>query len=407
MSRKLNDWLSSYLKLVDNSEPPTLFKMWAGVSTICAVLQRKCFMQTSLWEKIYPNMYVVLVGPSSCRKGTAMGPSRYFLRGLGVKMAAEAITREALIREIANSMEIDSNGDNMTTHCSLTVFSEELTVFLGQNNWQLMSDLNNWFDCLEVWTYRTKHQGEDEIPGVWVNLFGATTPEFIQSALPQDAIGGGLASRIVFVYGDKKSKICADQSFTAEEIALQKTLQEDLEKIMMLRGEFTRTDEYKRLYVGWYEEQEKSPKFMDGSLVGYNGRRALHVRKLSMVMCASRGSDMTLRGEDFLRAKALMEETEKYMHFVFSGRGRLPTAQILDKIVRLLVVTGSISGQDLMAKFYKDITHDELMSMVKTIEKSGIGIVTYAKNDFTIKLNKEFLKSQGHTLSQPSDEPRL
>ena len=209
VKRQLDDWLDAYLEFTDNTEPPTQFHRWTALSLIASVLQRKCHLE---WGSLtfYPNMYVVLVAPSGkARKGTAMGVGLQMLEELGVKLAAESITREALVRELANVSDkiIYPDNERVEFHSSLTIFSPELTVFLGHNNFQLMSDLTDWYDCRQKWIYRTKNMGTDEIVGVWVNLIGATTPSLIQTALPMDAIGGGLTSRIIFVCEQNKKRI--------------------------------------------------------------------------------------------------------------------------------------------------------------------------------------------------------
>ena len=93
--RMLPDWIDSYMAYVDNTEPAEAFKLWTAIFCIVACLKRKCFLD---WGTItfYPNMYIVLVGPSGCRKGTAMGPGFSMLTELNVRMAAEATTREVL-----------------------------------------------------------------------------------------------------------------------------------------------------------------------------------------------------------------------------------------------------------------------------------------------------------------------
>ena len=108
-----------------------MYRQWVGISTIAAVLQRKCSMR---WGTItfYPNMYVALVGPAGkCRKGTAMSPGAAMLKDLGVKLSAEAITREALIRELKETTNtvVDPLTGVIYMHSSLTIYSQELTVF--------------------------------------------------------------------------------------------------------------------------------------------------------------------------------------------------------------------------------------------------------------------------------------
>ena len=372
--RILGDWLTSYTEFAENSEPPPLFKIWSGVSAICACLQRKCW---TVWDRpVYPNMYIVLVGPSGCRKGTAMGPIMTLLVNLGIKMAAEAITREALIKVLKLSgvtdYEVTKDQTEPIMHASLTIFSQELSVFLNRNNEALLADLCDWYDCRDQWTYQTKNMGTDIIIGVWVNIFGATTPTFLQSSLPQNAIGGGLTSRMVLVYGDKKHKSCPCPFLSPEEKELFKELFRDLEDINQLRGEFKMTKDFLNTYSNWYMKSEEKPRFKDINFAGYNDRRATHLRKLSMVMSASRGDDMILTEMDFLNALTLLERTETRMPLALSGRGLLEKSNVLEDIIRLLSSKGTLTTSDIASRFYRDIDLDELNRMVRTMEKAGI-----------------------------------
>ena len=335
--RRLENWITGYEQFMENQEPPKLYKTWTAVSTVCSVLGRKCW---HTWDmKIYPNMFIVLVGPSGARKGTAMYPARSILDYTGVNLSADATTREALIRELNNCGEelILDGAAKAMKHSSITIFSSELTVFIGQNNWQLISDLNDWYDCKDDWKYDTKNKGTDHITGVWVNLLGATTPEFLTTALPNDAIGGGLTARIIFVFGDKKSKIVPAPFVTPEMEEIMKDLLHDIEIIKSIQGEFKVSKEYFDLHMDWYIESEKNPPFTDNTLEKYCQRRSLHLRKLSMAMSAAHSSEMILTQRDFDISNALLLKTEEYMPFAFSGRGRHPGAWVIDQLQKMMI----------------------------------------------------------------------
>ncbi len=385
------DWLTYYQKYVEESESLDLFKTWCGISAICACLERKCFLT---WEtKLYPNMYIILVAPPGCRKGTAMGPVRNFLTTLGVNIAAEATTRESLIRELSKkcgNQDIDTLTNQIHIHSSLTIWSEELTVFLTQNNWQLISDLNNWFDCPDNWIYRTKNAGTDDIIGVWVNILGATTPTFVTEDMPSGAISGGFISRCVFVFGDKKGKIIPHPPKRDEE--LMKDLIHDLSLIRMLTGEFSYNESFYKAYTEWYIEEAKNPPYFGIHFLGYCERRATHIRKMAMAFCASRTDDMLLDKHDFNRAKMLLEETEKFMPFVFSGRGRLPEAMILSRIMEQLQIEGEMTVSQIMKDNIKDITYDDLQNrIIRALQKAGYISITVTSKDTILRWKGDLL----------------
>lgn len=385
MSRKLNDWIDSYLELTENSEPPTSYKRWTAISLIASVMQRKCRLE---WGPItfYPNMYIVLVGPSGrCRKGTAMGVGHSFLRKIGISMAAEATTREALIRSLEESgtqdgFSVDSKG-NMYDHSSLTIFSPELTVFLGYGNLQLISDLTDWYDCRDEWEYRTKNSGVNTIKGVYVNLLGATTPDLVRSALPQDAVGGGLSSRMIFVSEWERSKIVPFPFLTNANLEMYELLQHDLENIYAMRGNFGITDEFRAVWLKWYTEQDKNPPFKDNpKFEGYINRRGNHVLKLCMILSASENDEMVLTSVHIKRAIAMLEEVEKKMPSVFFGHGTSVNADLTGRVLQTVSAMGpkGIHTQQLMRTYIGYVgSPDDLTDILRKLQHADY--ITYDK----------------------------
>lgn len=348
-----------------------MYKLWCGISVIAACLKRKCVLNWGTLT-LYPNMYVVLVGPSGkCRKGTAMNQGMWFMREMGIKMAAESITREALIRELKeanNDVSVDPTTGEISMHASLTVYSQELTVFLGYNNQALMSDLTDWYDCRSEWTYRTKTQGTDAIIGVWVNLIGATTPDLLQTTLPQDAIGGGLTSRIIFVYENKKEKTVATPFLSHEERILRDKLKDDLSRICALSGEFTVTNSFIDSYVPWYIAYSNGkPPFQDYRFSGYFERRPSHLLKLCMIVNAARSSKMELDKVDFNKALEILEMTEKKMPYTFSGVGKSVTADSMARVMKIVAVEGVIEFRELHRRTFQDIDKFTLEKLVESL----------------------------------------
>lgn len=274
-----------------------------------------------------------------------MGIGHKFLRDLGIKLAAEATTREALIRSLEESGEeqgfsVSETGD-MFDHASLTIFSPELTVFLGYNNQQLISDLTDWYDCRDEWEYRTKNSGVNTIKGVYVNLIGATTPDLVRSALPQDSVGGGLTSRIIFISEFEKSKVVPFPFLSQEDLNMHEDLAHDLEAIYTLRGGFKITDEFKKVWYKWYTNAEENPPFKDNpKFEGYVNRRANHILKLCMILSASEGDDMVIKSSTILRAIDTLEEVEKKMPTVFYGHGTSDNSDLTGRVLQTVAAMG-------------------------------------------------------------------
>lgn len=372
--RQLKNWLSGFMTYADNSEPPVIFKKWTGLMCIASALQRRCYVE---WDGIiYPNMYVILVGASGgVRKGTAMNHGLDIItQESTIQVCADAITREALVSRMnaSNVMITDPITNEVKPHSSITIWSQELTVFIGYNNLQLIVALTDWYDCKDYWKYECVGRGKEEIHGVWVNMFGATTPDMLKSALPQDAIGGGFTSRIIFVYGDKKSKIVKRPQKTPAEKELREKLIYDLNVICQMNGQFQMTDGYLDLKDDWYEKHSISPPFSDYRLRGYNERRATHLLKLSMVLSAARSNNLLIDEEIFFQAEAILNETEEKMPKVFGSYGRREKSDLLPEVYKTIaVLDGGIKFSDLVRRYIQDFDKDEMIKIIETFCAGG------------------------------------
>jgi len=370
MSRQLPDWIDGFLELTKEVEAPKSFRTWVAVSCVAAALQRKCRFELGSLT-FYPNMYIVLVAPPGrCRKGTIIKPGLSLLRELGIRIASESITREALIREIKEStaMEVYEETGEIDTHSSLTVISPELSVFLGHNNPSLLMDLTDWFDCASTWVYRTKHQGTDDIYGIWLNLLGATTPELLGNNISRDLVGGGLMSRMIIVY--EKDRIISPLPY--EDPDVREKLLNDLREIHMLRGVFKPKNlEFLEYYIDWYQKSEQNPPIRDPLFAGYLQRRPTHILKLATIMSASRGDSMALTIEDFQRAENLISLTEEKMPDAFSAYGRRPDIEVVNRIMMEIAAKKKVRVSYLLSVFHRDVDYRGMENIIRTLIAKG------------------------------------
>jgi len=388
MSRLLPDWLAAYLKYADNTEPPVSYHTWTGLSLIAGTLQRRVYMK---WghDTIYPNMYIVLVGPSGrCRKGTALGLGREILRHVqAVTLTSESITREGLIRAMKKcvvSFTDPSTGD-IKFQCPISLISPELQVFLREKDRQFLANLTDWYDSNDVWTYETKTSGIDRIEGVCFNIIGGTAPDWLQAMLPQEAVGGGFTARCMYIMEMRKRKIVAHHDLTEAEKELGFALTTDLEQIATLSGEMRFSPEADEAYQAWYIRQEE--KILKGEMpiddprfAAYCDRRATHIKKLCMSLTVARGDLDTIELQDFERAKKILHGAEINMPRVFGGLGRALYSEVTQEVLEYIMIKGKVTRSELMRVFYRDMDGNTL----KVVEE----VMEYMK---VVKINRNML----------------
>lgn len=382
MSRQLSDWLDNYLEYTDNSESPISYHTWCGLSVIAGALQRRVYLRWGLGQVIYPNLYAVLVGSSGrTRKGVAIGIAKEFLKQVpGISVAPESSSgRQAMIMAMkrANTNFMDPSTGEVKFHCSITAFSEELSVFLGQGDIAYLSNLTDWYDSKDDWEYETIGRGKDTLQGLCLNLMGGTAPDWIQSMIPGEALGGGFTSRIIFVVEEVKRKIVPEHFLTDREMELQQLLHLDLERISQLSGEMQFDEDAKKCYVDWYVAQDTAlsagnPAISDSRFAGYCERRATHLRKLMLICSASRGDDLTIRKADFHKALGLLTAVEMNMHKTFGGLGKSRNSDVTEQVKNYIQKMRVTTRKVLMAKFYRDLDAATLAGIEETLKAAGM-----------------------------------
>jgi len=374
--RVLPDWIDTYLEYTDNTEPPYMFKQWVAISTVGSLLQRKCQLNWGDFEVFFPNMYIVLVAPpAKAMKGTAIRPGLDFLKEVGINLAADVTTKEALIHALSTATDSgigDIEEGIHFEHSNLVIVAPELTVFTSYQNSDLMTYLIDWYDCKTPWTYDTKHQGTDTIEGIWVALLGGSTPDLIRESMPTTiGVGGGLTSRIIFVYEEHKEKIVIIPSLTHAQRVLKEKLKDDANRIYAMHGQFKYTKEFLEHYTEWRIKGEENPPFADRCLEGYCGRRHVHLLKMSMILSASRNSDMKITGGDFDRAVKILVKTELKMPLVFSGVGTNPHAAVQTRIMRYIANNKEVDFYEIIRSFRMDAEPIVIEKILMSLDKSG------------------------------------
>jgi len=171
------------------------------------------------------------------------------------------------------------------------------------------------------------------------------------------------------VYEDKKGKLVRKPTLREE---LGTGLEQKLQMIRGLTGEFSVTPGFEEVYFDWYEESEGKQLFRDPRLDYYVQRRPTHLFKLAMICAASRGAeDMTCRAEDAKQAISLLHSVEQTMDRVFEGVGSNPFASLQQRIFRVLENRKEMPVKEVARMFADDASHMQLSEAIQGLEQQG------------------------------------
>jgi hypothetical protein len=105
--------------------------------------------------------------------------------------------------------------------------------------------------------------------------------------------------------------------------------------------------------------------------VGYNERRATHLRKLCMILSASQNDKMIITKEHFDRALYIMKHTEREMPNAFYGIGRGAHAEVLMDVLHHIKSHPAINHTQLADRFISDALPGDLATYIQLLCQTG------------------------------------
>jgi hypothetical protein len=249
---------------------------------------------------VFPNQYIVFVGPPGVGKGNAIHPAHNFVRcpPNNVPLAnyiQDRITPASLVEKLAAGfpkITINSNGSLQGTMDSTCVLhASELASLVGSTDWMSTFLCDAW-DRSEF-TYDTKNKGKAPIKNMCVSLIGACVPSFIRSINKNghEAINNGFTARTIFIFAEEKSQSVVwpkslDATFTAK-------LNNDLQMISRLHGEFFFEPAAQVVFEREYNSIRVDESDSD-VIRNFKARQPVHILKVAMALSAAQSDTLII-----------------------------------------------------------------------------------------------------------------
>jgi hypothetical protein len=354
VARKLENWIKSYVKHRNNSESPDAFHFWTAVATVAGALRRRVWRDELAFHWT-PNFYIILVGPPGVvSKSTSIRGGFSLLERIPeIKFGPQSATWQALFEALTQSEEVvEINNEPHIMSC-LTCSVSELGTFLRTDDKEFVAQLiDMWDGQLTTFARRTRMDGELKARNPWLNIVACTTPSWIVENCPTSMIGGGLFSRIMFVYGDKKKRLVAYPSRDVEPEGFkqeEEDLVHDLIQISTLKGHYDLEETAFAWGENWYRElYEARPEHLNGERFGgYVARKQAHLHKLAMVLAASKRDALIITSDDLSEADFYLSLVEKDMARVFESVGQSQSGRQAGELLSIIRTKSPVEYKSL------------------------------------------------------------
>lgn len=267
--------------------------------------------------RLYPNLFVFLVGPPGTGKSVAMRPLSSILRKSGaVTLAPNDITKQGLLDCLflaARGAVI--NGRPFDYHY-LAIRISELSNFMSQYDGALAGLLTELYDCEDM--NDEKKRGHDKgksIPFPGISLLVGTATQNLGNTINEALWGSGFMARVIMVYS--ADKVIPQNMFRKRDPKsdLANELVVRFDALGKLAGPMTwEEDAQILLYQFRLNAEHDAP--LHNRLVHYTTRRWMHLAKLCMI-AALNDERMTVTSEDFDLALEWLMSAEAQMTEVF------------------------------------------------------------------------------------------
>jgi len=357
------------MKSTEESESPARYFWWGAISAISAVIRRNISMARSYY-RLYPNLYVILVGPSGMRKSIPIALTQKLVERVDcTRVFSGRASIQAIVKALGRAHT--SENKRIITDSVGFLVNPELDDMLLEDKHMVVT-LLNLYDTYtkDKWQNLLKVSGVDNLKNVYLTIFSGSNETNLALALPKSATSGGLVARTCIVLEEKKRRLNAlvrPPKIIPDVNSLSKRLFE----ISNLSGVFTFDNLAGEYFEKWYNN------FMTLESLDKTGtldRLPDTALKVAICISLSYKDDLVLLKEDIEEAIFQCQDTIVGMKKVFLGSGEHSLANPTAQVLRILIgrKDHKISRSKLLRVLTGIADAIDLDRIIDTLAQSGV-----------------------------------
>lgn len=316
--QQTKNFFELYQYICGKSEVPTIYHFWASVALLAATMEDRVWVEKFRGEKLYANLYIMLIGEGGLGKGEAISQANRLIDSSAqIPKFRGSLTQASLIDQLGK-VEKDEWGRQTIPNPRLWLIMDELKNNLGTNVALVEAFIALMTELYTATNYTintsTRKHGKVDIANAVVNWLAGTTEGDLRDILTRKLIDSGFTARVCFVFGEydfskRYPKITYPQDY--EEVYEHLRL-----RLWMLRAtpptQVEMTPEAEAEQENWYMSRPPPEEKMF-----YSMWRRQHdmLLKFALLCCVADGGAMVIKATHIRRAKAMINSTA-----VFTGK---------------------------------------------------------------------------------------
>lgn len=364
------NFIERYLFFNKGNEVNEQYHLWTAIGVLASCASRHVWIDMGHFT-VYPNQYIVLVGPAGNGKTTAMRAGARMVKEIGrIPCSADCQSSEDIVKMLAKEdaqqvfQHNTPTGITPIVYTHLSMFVTELSNFIGIDPVKMLDFLVTIYDTDESYTRRTLKHGEHTILRPCINLIGCTVPEWISTYLKADIINGGFSRRCVFVMEDWSDRRVPRPIVTDDQRQAWRDCVAWGIETKGLTGKFTWTEESTVWWDKWYL---KRPISRDPNVSSFDKTRPILVLKLAMLLQLGVSHDLLLTQDNLEVALVMSDQIMKRLPDVYGSIGRNELAQVSHKVLSMLSRNGPMPEKEVLRVLWSDATAQEMIAVLQQL----------------------------------------
>lgn len=380
-----NDFITKFLTLTEGAVSPEIFRLWSAISLCAGACSRRVSAKTGKGH-VYPNLYVLLVGPPGSGKSiietakelwsAARSPDS---KGPAFSVASDSVSSASMVDELAKGkyIKIMPSGPPFVHH-SLIIAAEELQVLLPGYDTQVIGKLNSLYNNAGGYSEsrRTGSVKDLQIENPCLNILAGVQPAYFASTFPEEVWSTGFARRVIMIYSD--AHIVQSLWYEPEvDDQLRPWICQRLTHMAAQHGVCKWTPEAADLLDKWHMSGG-APVPQHSKLAQYLRQRSVNAIKLAVISCISRNSPFVIEACDIERAIRWMTEAEIFMPDIFRAMIGKSDSQVIEECHYFIAALFQknkrqpVSGGPILRFLLHRVPTDKAEKILKMMEMSNI-----------------------------------
>jgi len=387
------DWLDRSICQYSEYEPPIRYYYWSLLSAVSAIVKDKVWIDRGGSYNLYPNIYVLLFGPSGIRKGPPIALAKSIVTRVdNTRVINGRATVEAIIKELG-TVQHKKDKRIINDSCGFIVSSELSSAIIGNtNSLDILTDLFDRIYNEGEWGYRLKNSEIIMLKNPTITWLAGTNEALFRDFVPEKNIKGGLIGRTFIIAETKPNKI--NSLMYSPEIAPNKEkIADDIRHLAQVAGPFQMADDVRQAFDEWYIKFTKDvgPKLEDET--GTVGRVSDNILRVAMLISLARRTDMMLTIEDIEEAMkeviTLITPSKKVSNS--AKQNEISTAEKRSRVVKHLIKMPEFSDTRirLLRKFTFQMDYEDLDKIMSHLEQAKIITVERKGPEVEYKINMD------------------